>query len=177
MQPTSTAITARPVHIPRWLPVALGEIGIVEDPRVGKSNPRVELYHSATRGGRALDDVPWCASYACWVLEQCGIRSPRSKRAADFATWGQPCIDLTPDGKGGFHYAPGALVVFGKEDPDAGGSGHVAFALGRSLQTVYIVGGNQTNAVTIAQRSTRPVIAVRWPDAIQLPATLPPPVV
>lgn len=164
MQPTTPAITARPVHIPRWLPVALGEIGVVEDPRVGKSTGRVEQYHAATRGGRALDDVPWCASFCCWVLEQSGVFSPRTKRASDFIAWGKDCREAD----GSMRFSTGAVIVFGKDDPDAAGSGHVAFVMGRSGQTLYVLGGNQQNAVTIAARSARNVVAVRWPDGVQV---------
>lgn len=142
--------------VPTWVAFALAEIGIVEDARAGKSNRRIEQYHAATRGGTTLDDVPWCSSFCCWVFEQAGIGSPRSKAAASWEHWG-------------YAVAPrlGAVVLFGKHDPDAKGTGHVGIALGVSANEVYVLGGNQQNRVSVAARDKRKVLAWRWPSAVE----------
>ena len=158
MQPTVPIVaSARPVIVPPWMPIAFGELGEVEDVRRGKSNARIEAYHEITFAGRAVDDVPWCASFVGWCLESGGVRSTRSKSAASYAPWGVSC-----------GYVFGALAVFAKSDPDAGGSGHTAFLLGVNGATAWILGGNQSNAVTIASRSTRGM-RTRWPSTVTLP--------
>lgn len=146
------------VIVPRWIAVALGEIGVRENPAIGLSTARIEQYHAVTSAGEALDDVPWCASYWCWVMEMSGISSPRTKRAADWATWGRAC-----------ELVIGATVVFDKSDPDAKGSGHVAGLLGVSGNEAFVLGGNQSNRVGIDVRSKNKIIACRWPLAVQLP--------
>ena len=54
-----------------WLRIALEEEGTFE--WADGSNPRVEQYH-ATSGGVAKDDIPWCASFVNWCLEQAGYK-------------------------------------------------------------------------------------------------------
>lgn len=147
------------IIVPRWVSIALGEIGIVEDVRPGKSHPRIEEYHTYTRGGIALDDVPWCSSFCCFCMENSGITSTKSKTAATWATWGYACLPRAF-----------AVVVFPKTDKDAGGSGHVAIALGVSGREVYVVGGNQANKVSIAVREKKHAVW-RWPYALPTAGT------
>lgn len=149
MQP-SQPITV--LEVPLWVRVALAEIGVVEDTRPGKSLARIEDYHAVTYAGRAPDDVSWCSSYLCYAFETAGIKSTKSKTAASWATWG---VAVTP--------RQFAVCVFGKKDKDAGGSGHVGICLGISGTELYLLGGNQTNKVSIATRKTADVVAWRWP--------------
>jgi uncharacterized protein (TIGR02594 family) len=161
----------RELIIPRWIPIALGEIGIIEWTARGRSNPEVEKYHAATNGGPAIDDVAWCASGHGWVYEQAGIRSLRSKRAADYAKFGVPIpLDLLES------YF-GCTIVFGQDDPDAKGSGHVGFNVGvvRDRDIVYCLGGNQGDRWDIGARKLSKVVAARWPTSVQLPGSTPPP--
>ncbi len=148
------------VVVPRWIQVALGELGTVEDVRPGKSNKRVELYHSLTRAGVADDSVAWCSSFVGFCLEMAGVTSTKSKTAASYATWGEPCS--------GYYF--GSVIVFGKSDPDAVGSGHVGFCMGASGDDVYCLGGNQSNRVSIAARKASGIVATRWPHSVELPA-------
>jgi uncharacterized protein (TIGR02594 family) len=136
---------------PKWIELAQREIGQREKPGLG-SNVRILEYFEATRYQAPRDEVPWCAAFVCWCLESADERSTRSARAADFATWGEP----------GW-LVPGAVVVFGKADPDAGGSGHVAFCAGLDGADVLVLGGNQQNAVNVARRPLARIVAVRWP--------------
>jgi uncharacterized protein (TIGR02594 family) len=139
----------------KWLEIARAEIGQREQPGI-KTNPRILEYFEAALYLRARmqDEVPWCAAFVCWCLESADVRSTRSARAANYATWGEP----------GW-LVPGAVVVFSKADPDAGGSGHVAFCAGLDGADVLVLGGNQADAVSIARRPLARIVAVRWPVA------------
>jgi uncharacterized protein (TIGR02594 family) len=160
----------RELVVPRWIPIALGEIGVIEWTVPGQSNPEVEKYHAATSGGPATDDVAWCASGHGWVYEQAGIRSLRTKRAADYAKFGVavPLPEL--------HLYFGCTIVFDKTDPDAKGSGHVGFNVGvvPARDIVYCLGGNQGDRWDIGARKLSKVIAARWPTSVQLPGSVPP---
>lgn len=136
---------------PPWLKVARRELGVKEVSGPG-SHPRILQYFRSTKYHAQSDEVPWCAAFVCFCLEQAGIRSTHSARAADFAAWGNDC-----------ELVDGAVVVFGKADPDAGGSGHVAFCVGVEGDSVLVLGGNQGNAVTVAKRPRSRIVAVRWP--------------
>ena len=131
---------------PPWIDWALREVGQREI--VGPThNSRVLYYHSFCRLHAQDDETPWCAAFVCAALENSGVRSTRSARAADYATWGLPC-----------ELKDGAIVVFSKHDPDAKGSGHVGFYWrGKCL------GGNQRNRVGLDDRDWSKVVAVRWP--------------
>ena len=132
--------------IPQWLHLALDEIGQCEIPGA-VNNPRIELYHSCTAGGASPDEVPWCASFVCWCLEQTGRTSPRSKRAAEWLEWG---VSTSP--------RAGTVVVF----PRTGGH-HVGFVLDASIGMVYVLGGNQDNRVGVRGYSRFAALAYRWP--------------
>ena len=136
---------------PPWLKAARREIGVKERPG-NENHPRILEYFRATRYHAQADEVPWCAAFVCFCLEQVGVRSTKSARAASFADWGNDC-ELTD----------GAVVVFSKADPDAGGSGHVAFCVGVEGDSVLVLGGNQANAVCVAKRPRSRIVAVRWP--------------
>lgn len=136
---------------PPWLQIARRELGVKERPG-SAHHPRILQYHAKTRLHATSDEVAWCASFVGWCLEQAGIASTRSAAAASYRTWGQP-----------WELVDGAIVVFGKADPDAAGTGHVGFCVGVEGDHVLLLGGNQGNAVTIAKRPLSRIVAKRWP--------------
>ncbi len=136
---------------PPWLSIARREIGVKERPG-SAHHPRILQYHASTRLRATTDEVPWCAAYVCWCLEQAGITSTRSAAAASYRTWGQSC-----------ELKDGAVVVFGKSDPDAAGTGHVAFCVGVDGDDVLVLGGNQRNSVNVSRRPRSRIVAIRWP--------------
>lgn len=70
-------------------------------------------------------------------------------RAKAWADWGKP----TPP-------RVGAVAVFGRS-----GGGHVGFVVGESADSLYVLGGNQSNMVNIAPIAKSRLIALRWPSA------------
>lgn len=147
MQPSSTD----ELDDPPWLQVARRELGVKERPGFNH-NPRILQYHASTRLHGTTDEIPWCASFVGWCLETVGLTSTRSAAAASYRTYGQRC-----------ELKLGAIVVFGKADRDAAGTGHVAFCVGVEGDEVLVLGGNQRNAVSIARRPRSAVVSVRWP--------------
>ena len=137
--------------MPPWLAFAFQELGQSEVSGE-RDNPRIRWYHSFTKGGEAPDEVPWCSSFLCAVFESVDIVSTRSKAAVSWATWGKPGS-----------MSPGDVVVFGKADPDAKGTGHVALLVSTGASTVKVLGGNQRNQVSIATRPRDQIIACRAP--------------
>jgi hypothetical protein len=52
----------------------------------------------------------------------------------------------------------GAVLVF-----ERGSGGHVGFAVGQDDTHFYVLGGNQSDAVTIARIAKSRLIGARWP--------------
>jgi hypothetical protein len=57
----------------------------------------------------------------------------------------------------------GAVLIF-----ERGSGGHVGFAIGQDITHFYVLGGNQSDAVTIARIAKSRLLGARWP------ATVPP---
>lgn len=129
-------------------------------------NPVVAGFFEHTRFPLELLNAKtnWCAAYACSVLEQHGIRSPRSARARDFLRWG---VELKSP-------IYGALLVFerGSGAPDDP-RGHVGFCEERvhiaTNSHVLTWGGNQGNTVRSWPQHKAKLLGVRWPSAMPLP--------
>lgn len=138
--------------IPPWLLVAEGEIGIKEVPGVG-NNKRILEYHSVTGLAASQDSVPWCASFVSWCLEVSGIKSTKSARAKSYLEFG---VKLTEPRKG-------CICVFNRN-----GGGHVGFYMGENDVSIFVLGGNQRNAVNIAPYSKADFLEYRWPRELML---------
>lgn len=156
---------------PPWLVIALGELG--EREIVGaKHNPRILEYGTAVRLRVTTDEIPWCACFENWCLreawrtEKAGgllgdevamLLGTGSAAAASFATWGEETeIRL------------GAVAFWGKTDPDAGGTGHVAFVAGWTDAHILALGGNQMNQVSAVLKQRAGAI-LRWPKGYVWP--------
>ena len=142
---------------PAWLTKARSYLGTKEI--VGpKHNPAVVALWALGKAGKVKDDeTPWCAAFVSAVLEEAGITSARTGWARSYLTWGRrlnfPRV--------------GCIVVFSR-----GSGGHVGFVVGRDKKgNLLVLGGNQSNAVTIAPFDTKRVLGYVWPRGPDLPKT------
>ena len=143
----------KPTAPPPWLDLALNEIGITEVPGPNHHNQRILAYHSVTSLNARQDEVPWCSSFACWVMEQAGYISTRSAAARSWLGWGQKLEQ--PE--------IGCIAVFARgQNPR---SGHVGFYTGQGSKpnTCQLVSGNMSNQVTQQDYSLRRFLGWRWP--------------
>lgn len=134
---------------PHWLIKAFEEVGVKEIPG-SKHEKRIIEYHSVTSLKATTDEVPWCASFVCWVLEKSNITSTRSAAARSFLNWG---IKTGP--------TRGCVVVFAR--PPNPSSGHVGFYLYQTDTHIVCLGGNQSNEVRVSRYSKNNLLAYRWP--------------
>lgn len=133
---------------PKWLQIAMKELGQAEVPG-GGDNPRIVEYHSVTTLKATEDSVPWCGSFTSWCLEKSGIKSTRSARARSYEDWGKPIGEPKR----------GAIVTFTRD-----GGGHVGFFLEKKDGKWMILGGNQGDKVSIGPFDVARVTSVRWPQ-------------
>lgn len=143
---------------PKWVQIALAEQGQAEIAG-GVHNPRIVAYHAVT-GLKAKDDeTPWCASFVGWCLAEAGLKSTSSAAARSYETWGvrleQPVL--------------GAVVTFTRA-----GGGHVGFYMGQRDGKWLILGGNQSNRVSIMPYDPNRMTAIRWPAGVPLPVAVQP---
>lgn len=140
---------------PLWLQAARRSLGLREVP--GPGNAPGIMAMARRVGVRWMgitynaDSVPWCGlAMADWMLAA-GIDPPRiAVRAMSWATWGANLRTT--------HLAPGAVLVFGRT-----GGAHVAQYLGEDGRYYYVLGANQSDAVTIMRIDRDRLVAARWP--------------
>ncbi len=131
---------------------AAEELGVKEVVGNG-NNAKVVRYHAYARKDNdptkgLADSVPWCSSFVCFVLENCfgpddGMQSTNSMQARSYLNWGLSSKKAP---------LPGDIVVFWRGAKDDW-RGHVGFYLGETTSFIYVLGGNQSDAVTIARMS------------------------
>lgn len=133
----------------RWMQVATGELNKrVKEYADPGENPRIVMYlqtcTNLSPSETNNDETPWCSAFVNWCLKQAGIAGTNHALASSWKTWGQATIPKY-----------GAIVVL---------NGHVGFFV-REVSGYYeILGGNQSDAVTLARYSKSSVLACRWPN-------------
>ncbi len=137
------------------LKVAIEELGQKEI-QGEKSNKQVVKYHAYAREDNDLskglaDDVPWCSSFVCYVLENSGLGSTNSMAARSYLDWGKSTM-----GKA----LPGDIVVFWRGSKD-GWQGHVGFYVDETDSFIYVLGGNQNDSVNITRYSKTKLLDIR----------------
>jgi uncharacterized protein (TIGR02594 family) len=136
---------------PPWLAVALQEYGVHETR--GGETPRIMAYHRAAADGQDEDEDAWCSAFLCWTMEQCGTPHTHSGAARSWLTWG---VESPP--------RFGAVVVFWRGSPD-GWQGHVGILVASRGGDLYVLAGNQGNAVSISPMPRSRVLGYRWAAA------------
>jgi uncharacterized protein (TIGR02594 family) len=144
---------------PRWFTWALHELGVRETPGKG-STDRILAYRKLAKIPLDGEDsvVPWCAIFANAALEQSGVKGSRSGAAKSFLDWG---VGLKKP-------VPGAVVVLNRPKGWAW-QGHVGFYRGETADQVYLLGGNQGDAVSIAAFDKSRIVGIRWPVGVPVP--------
>jgi len=146
--------------MPDWMPYARSLIGIKEVP--GAGNNSTIMAWAKRLGAKVLgityaaDSVPWCGLFTAHVMDHCGVVPPKiAVRASEWGTWGRKLL------------APrlGCILTFTRA-----GGGHVGFYVGEDATHLHVLGGNQSDAVSIARIAKSRLSEMRWPFGVPLPA-------
>lgn len=142
-----------------WLKTAYGYLGTKEE-QGPKSNSVIIGWAKSLGGWIASfyksDDIPWCGLFvaACFATHR--MSTPSSALSAlAWADWGQPS-----------KIAPGAVLVFKRQ-----GGGHVGFYVGEDSTAFHVLGGNQSDSVSITRIAKDRLVAVRWPKESNPPVS------
>lgn len=142
---------------PQHLVIAERELGIAEIPGPA-ANARIAEYLGIVGAGES-DETPWCAAFANWCLAKAGVVGTGKPNARSFLDIGESVQLLEAN--------PGDIVVFWRGDPK-GWTGHVAFFWARrDDDTIEVLGGNQSNAVSIATYPIRRILGIRRVHQLQ----------
>lgn len=137
---------------PQWLQIARGEQGTKEI-KGAQHNPRV-LEYLKTVGLGSDDETPWCAAFVAWCLKNSG-------QSIAGITAGAKSFVTAPSMKKLDKIAYGAIVVYNRGgDPT---KGHVGICVGVQGGRILTLGGNQSDAVTVAGFSSSKLAAIMWP--------------
>lgn len=133
-------------------------VGKVKERPGADSDPAILWAHSLTTLRATSDEVAWCSSMMnlwCYLLDLPRTRSARARswlNVGDFWVLGdaEPAFDIVIFNRGG---SPDATV---EDSP-----GHVAVFAGLIQGKVQVIGGNQSDGVTIATWPISQVLGVR----------------
>lgn len=136
---------------PAWLGAAWAEFGVREGAGARDEARVVTYYREAGHGEVVHDEVPWCAAFAGAMLVRSGLKGTGSLMARSYLRWGEAIAEARL----------GAIAVLTRgSDPAAG---HVGFVVGATAQHVYLLGGNQGDAVSVAAFEIGRLLGYRWP--------------
>lgn len=136
-----------------WMDVALSKKGLRE------KADNAELRAFLKSGGGTIGDpanIPWCGDFVetCIALALPSESLPVNPYAAiNWATWGEECSPRY-----------GAVLSFWRGSPK-GWQGHVGFYAGEDATHFHVLGGNQSDAVTVSRIAKTRLRAngCRWP--------------
>lgn len=144
---------------PVWVTKARAYVGTKEIPGP-KTNPIIQRLLQLIKAPWRDDETPWCGSFVAGVMTECNIASPKNPWAAlNWATWGTALKNPIV----------GAVAVKRRK-----GGGHVGIVVGADQHgNLWILGGNQGDAVTIRLYPRDAFFTFRWPpgrakDAFEL---------
>jgi len=140
--------------------LALRFMGIQEIPGK-KDNPQILSMLKLDGDWPEHDEVPWCSAfvnYIAWLL-----RLPRSKslRARSWLTVGIPILSIKAEAKNDVVILKrgGGDGSVGPEVLDA--PGHVGFFSGLEENKIWVLGGNQSDGVSVAPYHRERLLGIR----------------
>ena len=141
---------------PLWLTYARTELGTKEVPGDG-DNPRIIKYWNdagLANVADGQDEVPWCAAFVGAMLARANQHGSGKANARSYEAWGRKLSSPVL----------GCVVILSR--PPTVWQGHVGFYLStdKAKRLVRIIGGNQSDSVSIADFSIDRLVALRWPE-------------
>lgn len=147
---------------PKMVAEAVALYGVTEKPGPD-SNPVIMGWAKETgldAHGYTGDEVPWCGLFMAVIAHRAKKQRPvMALRALSWAAFGResPLPSL------------GDVLVF-----ERAGGGHVGLYVGEDDANFYVLGGNQSDAVTIAPKEKSRLKACRRPDYVVQPDNVKP---
>lgn len=123
---------------PPWLKEAAKNLGVAEGPGA-KDNPTVLKYYAdAGFPGVKHDEVAWCAAFIGAMLKRSGYKPSGSLAARSYEAFG---VNL---------HKPMFGCIGVKKRAGGGWLGHVGFVVAYDGSRAWMLGGNQSDKVSVA---------------------------
>lgn len=147
--------------LPRMIVEGLKLHGTIETPGA-KNNPTIMAWAKETGLERiyTADSVPWCGLWAAVVAKRAG------KALVSSPLW---ALSWSKFGEAGGQPRLGDVLTFKRE-----GGGHVGLYIGEDAACYHVLGGNQSDAVTITRIRKERLHAVRREYKVGMPASAKP---
>lgn len=143
---------------PKWMELARAELGVSEVSGSGHNKRIVDYFADAGHPEVKNDETAWCAGFCGAILKRAGMPNSGSLAARSYLKYGTPVE--TPQ--------VGDIVVFSRGNSTW--EGHVGFFVGETDTSVKVLGGNQSNKVSVANYSKSRLLGYRRPVAPTAPA-------
>lgn len=138
---------------PKWMTIARREIGTKEFSGTA-DNPEVVKYlksvDTLSRSHQRNDETPWCSAFVNWCMEEVDIEGTESAAARSWLNWGKKLSTPTV----------GCVVVLWRKKRSSF-MGHVGFFVKETSDKIFILGGNQSDAVNIKPFSKNRLLGYR----------------
>lgn len=144
-----------------WLEEAVRAIGTQEQPGRGSNEAIIGWAEDLELTSYNDDDIPWCGLFTAHCV---GSQMPEETLPGNplgARQWQNFGISTSPQ--------LGAVMVFWRGSRN-GWKGHVGFYWAEDADAYHILGGNQSNAVTITRISKNRLLQARWPETGMEPA-------
>jgi uncharacterized protein (TIGR02594 family) len=144
-----------------WMEEALRLLGTHEKVGPGSNQTIMDWADRLNLGHYTDDDIPWCGLFVGHCTASQLPAEPLPTNVLLARNW-QRFGQATQPGLG-------AIMVFWRGSP-SGTSGHVGFYWAEDSSAYHILGGNQSNAVTITRVGKDRLLGARWPSGVAAPS-------
>lgn len=155
---------------PSLIRAAVPLFGTLETPGKGDNPVIIDWAHEVEKAigvahlGYSADSIPWCGLYVAVVAVRAGWTDTIPKTPLWAKSWKTFGVDASKEP------SFGDILVFTRN-----GGGHVGFYVGEGKNYFHVLGGNQSDAVTITRIAKARLYAVRRPKwRIAQPASVKP---
>lgn len=139
-----------------WMTFAKAELAArVKEFPGDPDNPRIVEYHRTTTlnaSDASNDETSWCSSFVNWCMMKADIRRTKNAVARSWLNWGREIDEPVY----------GCVVVYWRISKTSS-NGHVGFYTGETDTHILNLGGNQSDAVSIAKYAKDRVLSYRMP--------------
>ena len=125
-----------------WMKVACAELAMdIRAARSARAAARVVDYFKYVKlyGQERSAKTPWCSAFANWCVVNSGAKGTGLSSARSWLEWGVPVSSPMF----------GSLVILTRPSAENPKAGHVGFFVRQDQAGLWLLGGNQSNAVSI----------------------------
>ena len=134
---------------------ALGEYGVMEIPGHMDNPDILKYFHEIGHEWVEHDETAWCSAYVNWVAKKEGCEYTGKLNARSWLDVGEIVLN----------FQLGDVAILWRENPSSW-KGHVGFPIRKEGDTIWLLGGNQTNMVRISPYPYNRVLGYRRLDKI-----------